>query len=192
MQIFRRTVAPAAITLSLALAGAGCSSGDDVTTTATTAAEGDTSTSSAAALVSRCETTDLNASVADTANEGVVRTVTIALENKTNSDCRLAGYPEVAAFNELAPIVSRAEPIGDVAQNDEAAVTVEPQSSAYLDIQYPQQNAAGPNCSAVTRLTITPPDEVNQLILPLTRNEIPNLCSDTSVGVTAVRGTLES
>ncbi len=182
-----RSLGLAFVGLSTCALITGCGTSDDNTSTASTDQTPVTGTMTTPPAEG-CRTTALNASVAATSQSGDSHTITFALTNKSQAACPVSGFPDVELFNKDTLVASKLTQ--NVGSTNLAPVTLSPQESAYFDVTYSAKpQPANEACVAITRVTITPANEVDQLLLPLVNNDIPVLCNSTQPSTSVIRGT---
>lgn len=157
-----------AIALALLLVGCTSSSEDDPAR--------QTGTAAPEVQSAPCETTDLTASVAAAEPGNGQRTVGVRLANGSSDTCS-TGTPAVQIHGAEGPVASAGPPAAD------RFVEVPAGESAYVGVTYTTNGTQ--SCEPGEQLVITPAGESSTLLLPLTLDEIPQICADSIVSVTA-------
>ena len=163
--------------MAVALVAAACSSpsrpGPSSSTTAslpTVPSSSSTSTSTAGGTgLAHCQPADLAGAVLG--SQGAAGTIefTVSLRNATAASCALEGYPGMQLIDGAGnPLPTHVVPGGSLAFDDfpKAPVTIGPGQSAYFNVGYSDVPGGGETtCPTSASLWVTPPDDVQHLVL---------------------------
>lgn len=180
------SIVATSVFFAIALSACG---GDDAatpTTSSTTSTTATTSTSLAPVQIT-CATDDLDASVVDADAGAGQRNITYSLRNKTEDTCTTRGFPGMAFYSGEDLVVSGVDraPGSEITE-----VTIEPNTRAYFNVGYSVNDTANANdCTPITRIDITIPNERTQLSLPIGETDLLRVCPSSGVTVTAIRAT---
>lgn len=137
-------------------------------TTTTTAAPAPTTTSTLP--TNYCQVSDLHASVEGTQGAAGTIEVTFRLTNVSPSTCVMWGYPGALLLGHGgAPLPTVVKRGGSLSFLNISVTTtsVVAGGSAYFNMGYTDVPGGGPSCSNSSSLEITPPNDTEQLVVPV-------------------------
>jgi len=160
----------AGLLVALAVVGLGaaaCTTHHSAATGSTSTSESSTTTSTTNGMA-HCISSDLTGSVAGTQGAAGTQEVTYELRNASAAPCALLGYPG-AQLNDSSGAALPTEVVrgGSYSFTNFAptAITIAPGASAYFNMGYSDVPSGSGACPTAQSLWITPPDDVDHLVV---------------------------
>ena len=126
--------------------------------------------SSAGGTLAHCEPADLAGAVLGSQGAAGTIELTISLRNATAASCAFEGYPGMQLVDGAGTkLPTQVVPGGSLSFDDfpKAPVTIGPGQSAYFNVGYSDVPAGGETaCPTSAALWVTPPDDVDHLVVP--------------------------